>query len=85
MYEVCKQLEARLATHTELVDAYNAGADWRTLSWGKDQKAYYVSQTTGNGFQKGVIGGKLPPQLSLGAMCYGIKPNAVTCKKYDIH
>ena len=83
-YDVCKALNGRLATYSELLEAYKAGADWCNIGWCQDQKAYYIAQSSNDGCMTGVIGGNMPAQLPLGAVCYGLKPDAVVGKKYDI-
>ncbi len=83
-YEICKKLGGRLATYDELYTAYKAGADWCTIGWCQDQKAYYVSQNSADGCMEGVVGGSMPPQLPLGAVCYGLKPDEISGKKYNV-
>jgi uncharacterized membrane protein len=73
----CAQLGTRLATREELNDAYEKGADWCNLGWVQDIEAYYPSQvfdTTGRCGGKGLNGGRIPSEVKLGAVCYGLKP-----------
>jgi hypothetical protein len=40
----CESYGARLATKSELIDAYNKGANWCTYGWTEKQTAYYPVQ-----------------------------------------
>lgn len=40
----CESYGARLATKAEVIDAYNAGANWCTYGWTEKQSAYYPVQ-----------------------------------------
>jgi hypothetical protein len=81
----CKSYNSELATYTQLVDAYNAGAEWCTYGWSSGQKAYYPTQKC-NWEKKspeeklkcgnpGLNGGFFAdPYLKFGVNCYGKKP-----------
>ena len=72
--DACREQGGRLATTAEVQQAYKDGADWCTLGWVQDEKAYYPAQYGSKGCHSGLHGGKLPPQLKLGAICHGVKP-----------
>ena len=40
----CESYGSRLATKTEIIDAYNNGASWCTYGWTENQSAYYPVQ-----------------------------------------
>jgi hypothetical protein len=81
----CKSYNSELATYTQLVDAYNSGAEWCTYGWSNGQKAYYPTQKC-NWEKKspeeklkcgnpGLNGGFFAdPYLKFGVNCYGKKP-----------
>ena len=81
----CKSYNAELATYSQLVDAYNDGAEWCTYGWSSGQKAYYPTQKC-NWEKKspeeklkcgnpGLNGGFFAdPYLKFGVNCYGKKP-----------
>lgn len=78
----------RLATKSEIIEAYNKGADWCTYGWSAGQTAYYPTQKCSwNKLQQGpkerrndcgrpgVNGGFFSnPKLKFGVNVYGIKP-----------
>lgn len=77
----CASYDAELATHEQIIDAYNNGADWCTYGWTKGGEAFYPTQK--DTFLKtkdgecgviGVNGGKFPRTQKFGANCYGIRP-----------
>lgn len=84
----CKAYNGRLATKSEIIKAYNQGADWCTYGWSAGQTAYYPTQKcTWDKLQRGdpkhrydcgkpgVNGGFFAnPKLKFGVNCYGIKP-----------
>lgn len=81
--EKCKAYGAKLATHQQLIDAYNNGAEWTSYGWSEGQRAFYPIQPCSfvelrrKGVMigpPGVNGGKFQEQLRFGANCYGIKP-----------
>lgn len=75
--EECEKRGGRIATEEDVADAYSKGAHWCNLGWVDGMKAFYPMQTTipgGKCGKKGLNGGRLPTQLKLGAICYGIKP-----------
>ena len=82
-FEKCKAYDSELATHQQLVDAYNNGAEWTSYGWSKGQRAFYPIQPCSyvklrrrgiNVGPPGVNGGKFQPYLRFGVNCYGIKP-----------
>ena len=84
---LCKAEGARLATYSEVEDAYNNGAEWCNYGWSEGQMALFPTQKTSydklqkiEGHEKdcgrpGVNGGYIEnPNLQYGANCYGYKP-----------
>jgi len=84
---LCKAKGARLATYSEVEDAYNNGAEWCNYGWSEGQMALFPTQKTSydklqkiEGHEKdcgrpGVNGGYIEnPNLQYGANCYGYKP-----------
>jgi len=84
---VCSAYGARLATYTELEEAYGDGADWCNYGWSDGQMALFpTQQKTFNELQKieghendcgrpGINGGYMKnPALRFGVNCYGYKP-----------
>ena len=81
----CKSYNSELATYSQLVDAFNSGAEWCTYGWSSGQKAYYPTQKC-NWEKKspeeklkcgnpGLNGGFFAdPYLKFGVNCYGKKP-----------
>ena len=85
---VCQAYGARLATYTEIEDAYKNGAEWCNYGWTDEQMALFPTQTsTFNMLQKipehehdcgriGINGGYMAnPKLKFGVNCYGYKPD----------
>ena len=72
--DACKELNSNLASETDMQIAYKAGLDVCNLGWTEGQLAYYSNYTNKN-CKNGLIGKILPPQLVLGANCYGNKPS----------
>jgi len=81
--EKCNAYGAKLATHQQLVDSYNNGAEWTSYGWSDGQRAFYPIQPCSfvelrrKGMMvgpPGVNGGKFQEYLRFGANCYGIKP-----------
>jgi hypothetical protein len=82
----CKNYGGRLATKTEMIKAYNEGANWCTYGWCEGgfaffpvQSDYYeMLQLTSNQNKycgtPGLNGGVFDPNLRFGINCYGIKP-----------
>lgn len=83
----CAAYGGRLATKTEIINAYNKGADWCSYGWSEGQNAYYPTQKCSwdklQGDKKhkndcgmpGVNGGFFANDLlKFGVNCYGIKP-----------
>lgn len=84
---LCQAHGARLATYSEVEDAYNNGAEWCNYGWSEGQMALFPTQkTTYDGLQKikghendcgrpGVNGGYMAnPEIQYGVNCYGYKP-----------
>ena len=86
--DVCKQLDARLATYDEVVHAYQHGAEWCNYGWSQDQLALYPTQKktweqvqlaedpTKRGMcgHYGVNGGKFDKEQKFGVNCFGKRP-----------
>ena len=84
---VCSAFDARLASYSEVEDAYKAGGEWCNYGWSADQMIYYPTQMqTWTDLQKnpatkhscgrpGVNGGFMAnPHLKFGVNCYGKRP-----------
>ena len=84
---VCSAYGARLATYTELEEAYGHGADWCNYGWSDGQMALFpTQQKTFDQLQKieghendcgrpGINGEYMKnPALRFGVNCYGYKP-----------
>jgi len=84
---VCSAYGARLATYTEIENAYNKGAEWCNYGWSDSQMAFFPTQkSTWDELQKnpkhkndcgrpGVNGGYMAnPYIQFGVNCYGQKP-----------
>ena len=84
---ICKAYNSRLATYSEVENAYNAGGEWCNYGWSENQLALFPTQeNTYNKLQKikghendcgrpGVNGGFLDESLKFGVNCYGVKPD----------
>jgi hypothetical protein len=86
---VCKAFDGELASHEQLVEAYNKGADWCNYGWSKEQHAFYPTQhATFDKLQKGspsqqhmcgkpgINGGFFKEKdMRFGANCYGKRPD----------
>ena len=90
----CDAYGGKLATYSQIVDAYNKGAEWCNYGWSKGHKAYYPTQActhkdkTHNGKdgkshcgKPGINGGYFPPSMKFGVNCYGIKPKGEIVRK----
>ena len=88
---LCKAYGGRLANVSQMMEAYNKGADWCDYGWSQDQMALYPTQfDTWQNFQNidghkedcgrpGINGGYNNNDAQpLGANCYGFKPKAST-------
>lgn len=84
---VCKAYGGRLANISDMMNAYNDGAEWCMYGWSSDQMALYPTQySTWNQYQTidgykdtcgrpGINGGYINDKSKrLGANCYGKKP-----------
>ena len=84
---ICKAYNSRLATYSEVENAYNAGGEWCNYGWSENQLALFPTQeNTYKKLQKikghendcgrpGVNGGFLDESLKFGVNCYGVKPD----------
>ena len=83
----CEAYGGKLATKTQIIKAYNKGANWCTYGWSAGQNAYYpVQKCYWDDLQDdpnkknscghpGINGGHFAnPLLKFGANCYGVKP-----------
>ena len=88
---VCTAFGSRLASYSEIEDAYNGGGEWCNYGWSKGQMALFPTQkNTFDNLQKieghendcgrpGVNGGYMAnPGLKFGVNCYGYKPKMDT-------
>jgi len=84
---LCSAYDARLATYSEMEQAYNKGAEWCNYGWSEDQIALFPTQKktydtlqTIPGHEHdcgrpGVNGGYIAnPAIKFGVNCYGKKP-----------
>ena len=90
----CASYNAKLANYSQMVDAYNKGADWCSYGWSEGQAAYYPTQKC-NWLKKsdedkkkcgkpGINGGFFgDPNLKFGVNCYGRKPKGSIIKMQE--
>lgn len=90
----CASYNAKLANYSQIVDAYNKGAEWCSYGWTEGQAAYYPTQKC-NWLKKtpeerkacgkpGINGGFFgDPNLKFGINCYGKKPKGKIAKIQD--
>jgi hypothetical protein len=84
---LCNAYGSRLATYSEIENAYNSGAEWCNYGWSDNQMALFPTQSeTYNNLQKisghehdcgrpGINGGYISnPKVRFGVNCYGKKP-----------
>ena len=84
---LCKAYGSKLASYTQIEDAYKSGAEWCNYGWSENQMALYPTQkTTWHKLQKirghkhdcgrpGVNGGFIKNKnVRFGVNCYGNKP-----------
>ena len=85
---VCAAYGAQLATLEQIIEAYNAGAEWCGYGWSAGGMALYPTQkSTWTELQRevdpgkrtacgrpGVNGGYFDPTLKFGVNCFGFKP-----------
>ena len=84
---IAKMLKCDLASWSQMMRAYQNGANWCNYGWSKDQQAYYPIQQAyydnlkkqgkeSNCGKPGLNGGYFrDTKLEFGINCYGIKPN----------
>jgi len=88
---LCTAYGSRLATYSEVEDAYNKGGEWCNYGWSDGQMALFPTQkTTYDNLQKipghendcgrpGVNGGYMAnPRIQYGVNCFGYKPKITT-------
>ena len=93
---LCKAYGAKIATYSQIEDAYKSGAEWCNYGWSDSQLALFPTQkTTWNKLQKikghkhdcgrpGVNGGFIKNQnVRFGVNCFGNKPN-ITKEEQDL-
>jgi len=84
----CAAYGGQLATKSQIIDAYNEGADWDNYGWSAGQQAFYPVQP--DTYYKclkntdpakwyecrgpGVVGGNFQPGVKFGVNCYGVRP-----------
>lgn len=84
----CSSYNAKLASYSQIIDAYNKGAEWCSYGWSNGQTAYYPTQKC-NLIKKecgkpGINGGFFAdPYLKFGINCYGKKPKGDIIKMKD--
>lgn len=87
----CASYNAKLATYSQIVDAYNNGADWCSYGWSEGQNAFYPTQKCSwlkkNEVDRkacgkpGINGGFFgDPNIKFGANCFGKKPKGKVLK-----
>ena len=97
--QVCNTLNAKLATHDQVVHAYKNGAEWCNYGWSSGQNALFpIQQETWEEIQTrpenyrndcgdkyGVNGGFFEnSELKFGVNCYGVKPEGIIAENYRI-
>ena len=97
--QVCNTLNAKLATHDQVVNAYKNGAEWCNYRWSSGQNALFpIQQETWEEIQTrpenyrndcgdkyGVNGGFFEnSELKFGVNCYGVKPEGSIAENYRI-
>jgi len=88
---LCTAYGSRLATYSEVEEAYNKGGEWCNYGWSDGQMALFPTQkTTYDNLQKipghehdcgrpGVNGGYMAnPHIQYGVNCFGYKPKITT-------
>lgn len=88
---LCKAYGSRLATYSEIEDAYNNGAEWCNYGWSAEQMALFPTQLKSyaklqriRGHEHdcgrpGVNGGYISnPNIKFGVNCFGFKPQMTT-------
>ena len=93
---LCKAYGSRLATYSEIEDAYQVGGEWCNYGWSEGQMALFpTQQQTLHGLQKipghehdcgrpGINGGYIAnPSVQFGVNCYGYKPR-ITHEEQEI-
>ena len=91
---LCKAYGARLASYSEVENAYDEGGEWCSYGWSKDQMALFPTQKeTWTELQSvkghendcgrpGINGGYIAnPNVRFGANCYGYKPKMNQAEK----
>ena len=94
---MCKAYGARLATYSEMEDAYEKGGDWCSFGWSDAQMAFYPTQVAKyEALQKipghehdcgrpGINGGYIAnPNVKFGVNCYGYKPKITQQEAADM-
>jgi len=84
---ICRKYNARLATYSEVEDAYNNGANWCSYGWSEDQLALFPTQMDiynnlklipgheNDCGRPGINGGFIDnKQVRFGVNCFGEKP-----------
>jgi hypothetical protein len=91
----CQAQGAKLATYSQLEDAYNQGAEWCSYGWSDGQLALFPTQKeTYDRLQQGCTGDQnscgrpginggyiANPNVRFGANCYGEKPKPTKAEK----
>tara|TARA_Y100001970_G_scaffold284224_2_gene401131 strand:+ start:1871 stop:2506 length:636 start_codon:yes stop_codon:yes gene_type:complete len=98
-HNVCHSLNAKLATHDQVVESYERGAEWCNYGWSQGQNALFpIQKSTWEELQTlpendrhrcgdkyGVNGGFFENNnLRFGVNCYGIKPEGQLADDYNI-
>jgi len=84
---ICRKYNSRLATYSEVEDAYNNGANWCSYGWSEDQLALFPTQMDlynnlklipgheNDCGRPGINGGFIDnPNVKFGVNCFGKKP-----------
>lgn len=91
----CRAQGAKLATYSQIEDAYNSGAEWCSYGWSDGQLALFPTQKdtyeqlqagcTGDQNacgRPGINGGFIAnPNVQFAANCYGVKPKPTKAEK----
>ena len=91
---ICKAFDSRLASISELQEAYKNGAEWCNYGWSKDQMALFPTQMKSwkklrkvKGHENdcgrpGINGGYIGnPKAKFGVNCFGKKPKITNVEK----
>lgn len=92
--KICRKYNSRLATYSEVENAYNNGANWCSYGWSEDQLALFPTQMEiynnlksipgheNDCGRPGVNGGFIDNKnVKFGVNCFGVKPKETEADK----